>query len=282
MPNESSAEMIVSVSCFIFLIKLKCLLAAKTTKRCNRSFLPANIQIKSQSRLILPWDLWIFGILPVILNQILHKLRVTEISGSCIVLVHLSNLSHIIVTQREVKNVDILRHALLMTRLGNSYDASLGFAPGNASFTSSTQLASPLPYFSRYCTKHLGQTPSDYRLSLQPKKGNLRDWISCSGNVKVLQSLGLQDFVLGCPVGLEPTTFRTTSGYANVLKSLYSSVFPQFLIFDLRLFCGYLRKDRFCFNKSLKIWDESLLNSSAIIKWQTFFKSDAKVDKVIK
>ncbi|WP_288275915.1 hypothetical protein [uncultured Prevotella sp.] len=56
-----------------------------------------------------------------------------------------------------------------MTRLGNSYDASLGFAPGNASFTSSTQLASPLPYFSRYCTKHLGQTPSDYRLSLQPK-----------------------------------------------------------------------------------------------------------------
>ena len=24
-------------------------------------------------------------------------------------------------------------------------------------------------YFSRYCTKRLGQSPSDYRLSLQPK-----------------------------------------------------------------------------------------------------------------
>ena len=27
-----------------------------------------------------------------------------------------------------------------------------------------------LSYFSRYCTKHLGQSPSDYRISLQPKK----------------------------------------------------------------------------------------------------------------
>ncbi|MCR4852726.1 MAG: helix-turn-helix domain-containing protein [Prevotella sp.] len=26
-----------------------------------------------------------------------------------------------------------------------------------------------LSYFSRYCTKHLGQTPSEYRASLQPK-----------------------------------------------------------------------------------------------------------------
>ena len=26
-----------------------------------------------------------------------------------------------------------------------------------------------LSYFSRYCTKHLGQSPSDYRMSLQPK-----------------------------------------------------------------------------------------------------------------
>ena len=26
-----------------------------------------------------------------------------------------------------------------------------------------------LSYFSRYCTKHLGQSPSEYRLSLQPK-----------------------------------------------------------------------------------------------------------------
>ena len=28
---------------------------------------------------------------------------------------------------------------------------------------------SSLSYFSRYCTKHLGQSPSDYRQSLQPK-----------------------------------------------------------------------------------------------------------------
>ncbi len=28
---------------------------------------------------------------------------------------------------------------------------------------------SSLSYFSRYCKKHLGMTPSDYRLSLQPK-----------------------------------------------------------------------------------------------------------------
>ena len=26
-----------------------------------------------------------------------------------------------------------------------------------------------LSYFSRYCTKHLGQSPSEYSLSLQPK-----------------------------------------------------------------------------------------------------------------
>ena len=29
-----------------------------------------------------------------------------------------------------------------------------------------------LSYFSRYCTKHLGQSPSEYRLSLQPKLGS--------------------------------------------------------------------------------------------------------------
>jgi AraC-like DNA-binding protein len=29
---------------------------------------------------------------------------------------------------------------------------------------------SSLSHFSRYCTKHLGQSPSDYRLSLQPKR----------------------------------------------------------------------------------------------------------------
>ncbi len=57
----------------------------------------------------------------------------------------------------------------------------------------------------------------------------------------------------GCPVGLEPTTFRTTSRISNFRDSLYLSAFPQILILVLRLFCGYLRKDRFCFNKSPKI-----------------------------
>ena len=28
---------------------------------------------------------------------------------------------------------------------------------------------SSLSYFSRYCTKHLGQSPSEYRRSLQPR-----------------------------------------------------------------------------------------------------------------
>ena len=28
---------------------------------------------------------------------------------------------------------------------------------------------SSLSHFSRYCSKHLGQSPSEYRLSLQPK-----------------------------------------------------------------------------------------------------------------
>ena len=64
----------------------------------------------------------ISSFLSVSLYQVLHELRVTEISGACIVLVHLGNLSHIIVTQREVKDVDILRHALLVARLGNSHD----------------------------------------------------------------------------------------------------------------------------------------------------------------
>ena len=34
---------------------------------------------------------------------------------------------------------------------------------------------SSLSYFSRYCTKHLGQSPSEYRLSIQPKRRANRD-----------------------------------------------------------------------------------------------------------
>ena len=55
---------------------------------------------------------------------------------------------------------------------------------------------------------------------------------------------------LGCPDGLEPSTFRTTSRVSNIWNPLYLSAFPQILIFILRLFCGYLRKNRFFFNNS--------------------------------
>lgn len=55
--------------------------------------------------------------LSVSFNQILYKLRVTEISGACVMLVHRANLSHIVVTQREVEDVDILRHTLLMATI---------------------------------------------------------------------------------------------------------------------------------------------------------------------
>ena len=46
--------------------------------------------------------------------------------------------------------------------------------PLNDERLSLTQIAdlmnfTSLSYFSRYCTKHLGQSPSDYRMSLQPK-----------------------------------------------------------------------------------------------------------------
>ena len=55
--------------------------------------------------------------LSVSFNQILYKLRVTEISGACVMLVHLGYLRHLLVTQREVEDVDILRHTLLMAKI---------------------------------------------------------------------------------------------------------------------------------------------------------------------
>ena len=63
--------------------------------------------------------------LSVILDEIFHKLRVSEVDGACVVLFHLSNLCHIGIAQREVEDVDILRHTFLVARLGNGYDASL-------------------------------------------------------------------------------------------------------------------------------------------------------------
>lgn len=69
-----------------------------------------------------------YSFLSVSLNKILHKLWVTEISGSCIVLVHLGNLSHVLVAQREVEDVDILQPAqALIDALSSLFFTSIGY-----------------------------------------------------------------------------------------------------------------------------------------------------------
>ena len=60
-----------------------------------------------------------------VLNQILHKLRVTKVDGTCVVLIQLGNLRHIFVCQSEVKDVEVLCHTFLVARLGDGYDAAL-------------------------------------------------------------------------------------------------------------------------------------------------------------
>ena len=58
-------------------------------------------------------------------------------------------------------NID--RHAIpIMKDYLNDERLSLTQIANLMNFTS-------LSYFSRYCTKHLGQSPSEYRQSLQPK-----------------------------------------------------------------------------------------------------------------
>ena len=42
----------------------------------------------------------------------------------------------------------------------------------------------------------------------------------------------------GCPDGLEPSTFRTTSKLSNLLEPLYLSAFQRFCILLLRQFCN--------------------------------------------
>ena len=53
-------------------------------------------------------------VLSVVFDEVLHKLRVAKRCCACIVLVYLGYLSHIVITQREIEDADILRHALLM------------------------------------------------------------------------------------------------------------------------------------------------------------------------
>ena len=42
--------------------------------------------------------------------------------------------------------------------------------------------------------------------------------------------------LLGCPEGIEPSTFRTTSKLSNCLEPLYLSAFQRFCILLLRQF----------------------------------------------
>ena len=81
----------------------------------SQSFYRGKIRNKSQSDASSPWDLMIIGKLSVVLNKILHKLRVTEIDEARVLLVEGGNLRHIIVGEREVEDVEILRHALLVS-----------------------------------------------------------------------------------------------------------------------------------------------------------------------
>ena len=51
---------------------------------------------------------------------------------------------------------------------------------------------------------------------------------------------GLQDFACwGCPDGIEPTTFRTTSKLSNCLEPLYLSAFQRAAIVSLLTNCSY-------------------------------------------
>ena len=76
----------------------------------------------------------------VIFYQILHKLWVAEVPDR----------------MDDRHTVPILKDYLNDERLSLTQIAEL------MNFTT-------LSYFSRYCTKHLDQSPSEYRLSLQPK-----------------------------------------------------------------------------------------------------------------
>jgi len=50
--------------------------------------------------------------LSVILYQVFHKLRVAEVDGASVVLVHLSDLGYFGIAQREVEDVKVLCQAL--------------------------------------------------------------------------------------------------------------------------------------------------------------------------
>ena len=65
----------------------------------------------------------------VILNQILHKLRVAEVDGARVVLVELGDGGHIVGGQREVEDVEILRHTFFVTGLGDGHNTTLGQPP---------------------------------------------------------------------------------------------------------------------------------------------------------
>ena len=70
------------------------------------------------------------------------------------------------------------------------------------------------------------------------------------------KSLTHRSYFLGCPVGLEPTTFRTTSKLSNCLGPLYLSAFQRFCILLLHQFCDE-------FSQSCNLHNSNLETSSS-------------------
>ena len=63
--------------------------------------------------------------LPVGLNQELHKLRVTEVHCTGVMLVERTDLPHFLLTQSEVEDVQVLYHALAAHGLGDDHHIPL-------------------------------------------------------------------------------------------------------------------------------------------------------------
>ena len=52
--------------------------------------------------------------LSVVFNQVLHELGVAKVDGACVVLVQSGDLGHLVGCKREVEDVEVLLHALLV------------------------------------------------------------------------------------------------------------------------------------------------------------------------
>ena len=52
--------------------------------------------------------------LSVVFNQVFHELGVAKVDGACVVLVQSGDLGHLVGCKREVEDVEVLLHALLV------------------------------------------------------------------------------------------------------------------------------------------------------------------------